>query len=979
MLDRFDCFEEKIKFSFTEGYFYENMMIERRFLELLKEKMLITSNLFSVLIIIYNIFNSVEAIMPNTSDRKLNQIEGPHAARVICCLIILFLSLALFFVMNNKKTSIHFKKILSKVSIFIVLLDFLRAAISIDLSELKSEGLIQVDNWNVIQSFLMKPEDSCLKFAKLISHNATEINDELANITLFYTKSADFFNSSNPFKMSELIQMNLERSWIEGLSFLMLSYKNNFLALLVSFAMRTVIFNLYANKFNASASDLIKHNIFPAIIYVVMGMIKHMIFMGWIDNFMFMERFKESRRYYEGFINDFNNPILTISNHEEYKPNQKFYDAFYTCCPEEKNSNEANSVSFRKFLSKFKSTSSEQQPSLSFILENINLQIFNYGKTVEALQILKSFPNSDQSFKYYGNFEFLGPQKLYYEISIRIFYLYNKPFCVDLVCQDISNVKLLEAKKTEMQLRGNMFSKIAHEFKTPLITITSQLDTLEENILKLNLNYKNSSFACETSEIMRISSGIKNLARYTNFLILDIIYYSDTRSSIKVSNTIVENIHKDIIDFNYNVLIALLSYWTGDKSQIEPNLRISDSIADYCIATDIIRLNQVVLNILSNAVKFTKKGSIVLDFSVKSKDCLYASIIDPFYLAIGLSNEEENKDLIVIEVHDTGSGITKSVLDNLYSSNLEMSSADYNNSMGSGLGLSIIKNISSSLKIEVIISSRQNGTSYYICIPAYKKTKSDIKSSVKECTLNFKDDSYFNSINDEHVLVELEENNNEPPARCSNKKTSFILEFPKEKEVGSLSIDQGCSFNNQSRPTRLQSKALSFESSQLLIKSSKRELGTKTMNENNMLSSTVLDLKLEKDLIIICDDSKIILDGTEKLLRSIESLMSKYSIVRVTDGSALIADVIKYSATSKLKLVITDENMEYVNGSQAVSLLKQLENNGKIINTTKYVCVTAFEDEDTRRKLSTSGFTNVLSKPLTKSTLIRVLTELKLL
>ncbi len=135
--------------------------------------------------------------------------------------------------------------------------------------------------------------------------------------------------------------------------------------------------------------------------------------------------------------------------------------------------------------------------------------------------------------------------KHFYEISFRSFFFYDKLICVDIIFNDISEIRQTQSKKTELQIKENMFCKIAHEFKTPLITITSQLESLNDkvnSIKQLNLYVlAENSMLIESNnflvEIEEIAINIKNYSHYTNFLIQDIIYYSSSSSNYQLNLT----------------------------------------------------------------------------------------------------------------------------------------------------------------------------------------------------------------------------------------------------------------------------------------------------------------------------------------------------------------------------------------------------------------------------------------------------------
>ncbi len=130
--------------------------------------------------------------------------------------------------------------------------------------------------------------------------------------------------------------------------------------------------------------------------------------------------------------------------------------------------------------------------------------------------------------------------------------------------------------------------------------------------------------------------------------------------------------------------------------------------------------------------------------------------------------------------------------------------------------------------------------------------------------------------------------------------------------------------------------------------------------------------------IIICDDQKIILDSFEKVLLSINNVADKYDIIKITDGAFILNQIVNDEIEKKIKIVFTDENMEYINGSEAVQLIKKLEKNGKLSTGIIYCSITAFVG-DVSKELLSIGFDRVLSKPINKTQAVSVLKEFKMI
>ena len=135
---------------------------------------------------------------------------------------------------------------------------------------------------------------------------------------------------------------------------------------------------------------------------------------------------------------------------------------------------------------------------------------------------------------------------------------------------------------------------------------------------------------------------------------------------------------------------------------------------------------------------------------------------------------------------------------------------------------------------------------------------------------------------------------------------------------------------------------------------------------------------INKNKILICDDQKIILDCLEKILNSIDTLKDYYDILKVTDGAFVLNEIIKDEQEKRIKIVFIDENMEFLNGSETIQIIRKLEKNGKLSKGIKYCSLTAFVDDEINSYKS-FGFDEGISKPISKSKALSVLKEYKLL
>jgi len=131
--------------------------------------------------------------------------------------------------------------------------------------------------------------------------------------------------------------------------------------------------------------------------------------------------------------------------------------------------------------------------------------------------------------------------------------------------------------------------------------------------------------------------------------------------------------------------------------------------------------------------------------------------------------------------------------------------------------------------------------------------------------------------------------------------------------------------------------------------------------------------------IIISDDCEIIRSSFKKLLLLIKGFKEKYDIVECGDGIEILKCLMEDQLIgNKIKAVFTDENMEYMNGSKAVTYLKEIEKGGKI-HRCNYFSITAFVDEEHKKSILNSGFDLIITKPITKTKIMEVFKNYNLL
>jgi len=210
-----------------------------------------------------------------------------------------------------------------------------------------------------------------------------------------------------------------------------------------------------------------------------------------------------------------------------------------------------------------------------------------------------------------------------------------------------------EERFIEMQkLQNQQISKLIHELKTPLNSIIG----LTVNIIQ---NYY-------TEDQLDNINLLGDLSKYATYLINDITQTLNKKLIETYKLNIVEINLRNILEFCFNILKALLRCYDDKTARIQPKFEFDENIENFKIFSDEVRLKQIILNFLSNSVKFTKKGFIKIEARVSSE------IIDTIEIIIkdsGIGMEE--KKVAAFNNYDETNSNLNNAYNSLYITNLQ--------------------------------------------------------------------------------------------------------------------------------------------------------------------------------------------------------------------------------------------------------------------------------------------------------------------
>ncbi|MDR0516236.1 MAG: response regulator [Fibromonadaceae bacterium] len=486
------------------------------------------------------------------------------------------------------------------------------------------------------------------------------------------------------------------------------------------------------------------------------------------------------------------------------------------------------------------------------------------------------------------------------------------------------------AEKAEMasKAKSDFLAKMSHEIRTPINAITGMAElALREDIPPSTQEH-----------IFTIKQASANLLSIIND-ILDFSKIESGKLEIVPSDYQFSSLVNDVVSIiRMRVVDSRLNFVVNIDCNI-PNSLYGDEI----------RIRQVLLNILSNAVKYTEKGFI--SFSVNGEIT------------------SDDTILLTIDVTDSGKGIKPENIGKLFGEFVQVDLVSNKGIEGTGLGLSIARSLLNAMDGDINVHSEyRKGSTFTIKLPQKIKSLEPLavveKPEEKSVLVYEENEIYADSmvctIDNLGVNCERAKNDNELRKKIASKDYSFIFVSPFLLGNAKRAIQE---FGSKAQVVLLTEFGNVISGKNLLVLA----MPVHSISVANMLNgvpdSFSYNVNENFEAKFIAPKAKIlVVDDISTNLKVADGLMLPYKMQ--IDLCLSGAEAIEAVRENEYDLVFMDHMMPEMDGIEAVKLIRELGSEDSRYGKLPIVALTANAVSGTREMFLVNKFNDFLSKPI---------------
>ncbi len=492
-----------------------------------------------------------------------------------------------------------------------------------------------------------------------------------------------------------------------------------------------------------------------------------------------------------------------------------------------------------------------------------------------------------------------------------------------------SKIILLEANKqleNSNRLKDEFIATISHEIRTPMNGVLGSTQLLLDT--PLNDNQK--------AYIDTINQSGKTLLEILNN-ILDYSKIEADKLTLDATEFDLEQVINECADF-FSVISA--------QNRIKLYVRLHKNTPKI-IKSDPLRLKQILLNLLSNAFKYTARGQIVISVQLA----------------------ENSRDQLLIEVEDSGNGLTDDQQNILFQPFVQVDSSSSREKGGTGLGLAICKKLTQLMGGEIgVYSLPGKGATFWFTanIEIIKPGEEETLIETGVCVLL--DSGYQESL----IKNQLQDWKTPIVNRHLIKYDHEVTVITNESHINEL-LDLGIP-NKNIVVICNKSHANSEHGQRISSPITPSKLRAALLANSSTYSSDILNQQAAMPEVPDFSELNVLAVDDNSVNRMIiKKMLNKYKVeADIAVGGVEAIEMIR-NRSKRYDLILMDIEMPIIDGYQATCEIRQYEKEQEI-DPSRIVAVSAHSMKESRGKALISGMDDFLSKPIDQNILIDILT-----